>query len=59
MREVTKEREELERAIAATPDDADIGAVVERLKTATQAFTLLNEQASQLDAAIDAGTAEA
>ncbi len=51
---MTQEREDLERAIAATPDDADIGDVVERLKTATQALALLNEQAGQLDAAIAA-----
>ena len=51
---VIQEREDLERAIAAAPDDADIGVIVKRLKAATHALTLLNEQAGQLDAAIAA-----
>jgi DNA sulfur modification protein DndD len=49
---VTQEREDLERAAAATPDEADIGAVVDRLKNATQELALLNQQATQLDAAV-------
>jgi len=49
---LSREKETLERAIAAAPDDADIASVVKRLKGATHALTLLNEQASQLDAAI-------
>ncbi len=51
---MVKEREDLERAIAATPEEADIQAIVEGLKTATQTLTLLNEQASQLEGAIAA-----
>ena len=51
-RKSTQEREDLERAIAAAPDDADISDIVQRLKEATEALTLLNEQAGQLDAAI-------
>jgi DNA sulfur modification protein DndD len=54
LAKATQEREDLERAIAATPDDADIGAVVERFKSATQGLALLNQQAGQLDAAIAA-----
>lgn len=53
LKRVTKEREDLERAVAATPDDADINAVLERFKKATQAFTLLDEQAKQLSTAIE------
>jgi DNA sulfur modification protein DndD len=55
---VTQEREDLERAIAAAPDDADIAGVVKRLKAATHTLTLLNEQASQIDAAIAGQRAE-
>jgi DNA sulfur modification protein DndD len=36
-------------ASPATPAETDIAAVVERLKTATQNLTLLNEQAARLD----------
>jgi DNA sulfur modification protein DndD len=49
----TKEREDLERAIAAAPDDGHIGVILERFKKATQVFTLLEEQAKQLDMAIE------
>ncbi len=52
LSQVTQEREDLERAIAAAPDDADISDIVQRLKGATEALTLLNERAGQLDAAI-------
>jgi len=51
---VIQQREDLERAIAAAPDDANIAVIVNRLKTATHTLTLLNEQANQLDAAITA-----
>jgi DNA sulfur modification protein DndD len=51
---VIQEREDLERAIAAAPDDANIGVIVNHLKAATHTLTLLNEQASQLEAAIAA-----
>jgi len=51
---VTREREDLERALAATPAEADIRDIVEGLKTATQGLTLLNEQAGQLEMAIAA-----
>jgi DNA sulfur modification protein DndD len=54
LAQATQEREDLERALAATPDDADIGAVVERFKSGTQALALLNQQAAQLDAAVTA-----
>jgi DNA sulfur modification protein DndD len=51
---VGREREDLERANAATPDEADIHSLVEGLKLATQNLTLLNEQANRLDLAIAA-----
>jgi predicted nuclease with TOPRIM domain len=49
----TKEHEDLERAVAATPDEADIGEILERFKKATPAFIILEEQAKQLDMAIE------
>jgi DNA sulfur modification protein DndD len=51
---VVQEREDLERAIAETPDEADIRGIMERVKAATQRFALLDEQARQLDEAIAA-----
>lgn len=53
-----QEKEDLARLLAATPEDTDIGAVIERLKEANQAFARLNEQAAQLDEQIDARRAE-
>src|SRR5262249_55531597 len=35
---IAKEREDLERTIAATPDETDIVAVLDKFKKATQAF---------------------
>src|SRR5262249_32652719 len=52
LAKVTQERENLERAIAPTPDDTNIGAVVGRFKDATGSLTQLNQQAGQLDAAV-------
>jgi DNA sulfur modification protein DndD len=51
---LTQEREDLERAMAATPDDADILSVVERFKNAAQVLARLDQQARQLDSAITA-----
>jgi DNA sulfur modification protein DndD len=50
---VVRGREDLERAVAAAPDDADIGAVMDRFRKATESLTLLNGQADQLTSAID------
>ena len=44
-----EEQDELERALAATPDDAAIAPVVERLKRATQQLAILNDRAARLD----------
>jgi DNA sulfur modification protein DndD len=54
LERVAQRRENVERAKAATPEQADIAAISERFKSATQAFTLLDEQARQLDMAIEA-----
>jgi DNA sulfur modification protein DndD len=45
----TEERDDLERANAATPPEADIGALLEEVKAATRALALLNDQARRLD----------
>jgi len=47
---IEQEREDLERALAATPADADMGQVVERLKETTQTATRHEDQAQRLDA---------
>jgi DNA sulfur modification protein DndD len=58
LAQVTREREDLERALAATPAEADIGEVVARLKTATENLALLNDQARRQDGELMARKAE-
>jgi DNA sulfur modification protein DndD len=58
LQRASTEREDLERLLAATPNEADIGKVVEKLRTATQAHTRLDEQAKKLDAEIEQRRAE-
>jgi DNA sulfur modification protein DndD len=53
LQKASTEREDLERLLAATPNETDIGQVVERLKAATQAHTRVEEQAKKLDAEIE------
>jgi DNA sulfur modification protein DndD len=53
-----QEREDLERALAATPADADIGRMAERLKVAAQEVAHFNEQARRLDEAVATRKAE-
>jgi len=50
---IEKEREAVERDLAATPAEADIRQVSDRFKAATEAATLLEEQARRLDGAIE------
>lgn len=45
---------ESSRPLAATPEEADVRAVVERLSSATQSLALVEQQAGQLDAAVAA-----
>jgi DNA sulfur modification protein DndD len=49
-----QERDDLERALAATPADADIGRIAGRLKTAAQELARLNDQAQRLEDAVAA-----
>ncbi len=55
---VVQEKEDLARLLAATPQDTDVGAVIERLKEANQVYARLNEQATQLDEQIAAKRVE-
>ena len=54
LQQATTEREDLERLLAATPNEADIGQVVEKLKAATQLLARLDQQAARLDGEIAA-----
>ena len=55
---IRHDREELERAEAATPEEADIGHFIDQLRQATQRAALLNDQAKRLDDAITPAHAE-
>jgi DNA sulfur modification protein DndD len=55
---VQEEREDLERAVAATPREEDISAVVAQLGSATRTATLLCDQAARLDGDIAGRRAE-
>jgi DNA sulfur modification protein DndD len=48
--EVHRQREDLERLLAALPEEGDIRHLAERFKTATQDVTLLTDKADRLDA---------
>jgi DNA sulfur modification protein DndD len=52
LESIRREREDLDRAEAATPEESDIGQFIERLRQATQRAALLNDQAKRLDEAI-------
>jgi DNA sulfur modification protein DndD len=52
LEHIQREREDLERAESATPEESDISLFIERLRQATQRATLLNDQARRLDEAI-------
>jgi septal ring factor EnvC (AmiA/AmiB activator) len=58
LAQASQEREELERALAATPPETDIRPALDRFKTASQNVTLLNEQAQRLKAAEEQRRAE-
>jgi DNA sulfur modification protein DndD len=48
--EVTQEREDLQRILAATPADGDVARLTERLKAATGRLAVLGEEAGRLEA---------
>ena len=47
---VRQELDDVERSLAITPEDAEVGAVVDRLKGAAQRLAKLNDEAGRLDA---------
>jgi DNA sulfur modification protein DndD len=55
---VQQEREDLDRALAATPAEVDIRPVVERFKEATRNLALLEEEAGRLKEVIEARKAD-
>lgn len=59
LAQVIQEREDLERALTATPAEVDIAPVVERFRKATADLTLLNEHALRLDGQVTARKVEA
>jgi DNA sulfur modification protein DndD len=50
--QVIREQEDLERAVAVTPDDTDVGRIVEQLKANAQQVSILDEEARRLDAVV-------
>jgi DNA sulfur modification protein DndD len=49
LTQLVREQEELERAVAVTPEESDIGRIVEELKLAAQQVSVLEEEAKRLD----------
>jgi DNA sulfur modification protein DndD len=58
LTKLTEEKDNFERSLAAAPEDADIAAVSDQLKTAVQARTLLDEQIGRLKEEIKSKRAE-
>jgi DNA sulfur modification protein DndD len=57
LAQAAREREDVERALAATPNETDLAEVVERMRAATEKWTLLEAEARRLSA--DLGTRKA
>lgn len=49
LEQVSQQRENLDRALAATPAETDIVAIAERFKTSSQAVALLKQKEKDLD----------
>src|SRR5262249_19154000 len=47
--QLIREQEELERAVAVTPEESDIGRIVEELKLSAQQVSVLEEEGKRLD----------
>jgi DNA sulfur modification protein DndD len=47
--QLVRDHEDIERAVAVTPEDSDIGRIVEQLKSAAQQVSVLEEEAKRLD----------
>lgn len=49
LAQVVRDQEDVERAVAVTPEDSDIGKIVEQLKATAQQVSVLEEEAKRLD----------
>jgi DNA sulfur modification protein DndD len=49
LAQVVRNQEDVERAVAVTPEDSDIGCIVEQLKSSAQQVSVLEEEAKRLD----------
>jgi len=58
LAQLTREQEDVERAVAVTPDDSDISKIVGQLKTAAQAVSVLEGEAKRIDAVVHARRGE-
>jgi DNA sulfur modification protein DndD len=58
LAQVVREQEDVERAVAITPEDSDIGRIVELLKSTAQQLSVLEEAARRLDMIVQTRRAE-
>ncbi len=58
LAQVIREQEDVERAVAVTPEESDIGQIVEQLKAAAQQVSLLDEEAKRLDIVVQTRRAD-
>lgn len=58
LTQVVREQEDVERAIAVTPEESDIGRIVEQLKSAAQQASVLEEEAKRLDLTVQVRRSE-
>src|SRR5271157_3159702 len=58
LAQVVREQEDVERAVAVTPEDSDIGRIVELLKSTAQQLSVLEEEAKRLDMTVQTRRAE-
>jgi DNA sulfur modification protein DndD len=49
LAQVVRDQEDVERAVAVTPEESDIGRIVEQLKSSAQQVSMLEEEAKRLD----------
>lgn len=49
LAQVVRDQEDVERAMAVTPEESDIGRIVEELKSTAQQVSVLEEEARRLD----------
>jgi len=52
LAQAVRDQEDVERAVAVTPEDSDIGRIVEELKSTAQRLSVLDEEAKRLDTVV-------